>query len=865
MMLSNQNWIGFAGDPLTGKTPTQTLVHADAGVVLTGQQQGAVAHAYKLFCDAVTVSSFPGGYHVQNRTLTDGTKVRMTSISGVHQVHVWPTGGGESAKLPHGFAVVTNWTKPFIYGRPHLGSPPEWKAFPDPVPQALNEIVGHNQFFDPVNKLVIPWVHVKSSGGFRVWSFLASRARSVMEGVGIPFWIPRGSKAPAPHDVHFATIAGGEGRVMSVGFGDSPHIGVAGIPEFSPLETTVHLPAATTTDGKTLIFQFHKCAYLSPMSTVLRHKFKAVSVQRVAPDWNYGVVGEPSEATFDTPAASQQLIDFTADDTLGESATDHVYYMRISAVHNIGLHYGQWVGRRWHNQPLEGRILYWDPMWRVFTTGYSGYTETRYAPSGQITLTGRTAFRNISTPRGGAEDRVILNVLKLPMMDAVDSTKLTLHLEYPYTKFIRAGSETYGFNWSITSSYTGFGPTNATITRRDCKRWIEYEPTIDLLLPWRAPPSGGTTIPAPFYLLEGSVSGSFDGKLYTDMKYNGVRMLSGAYDITYPEYVTPNDTPGPTPDFPPVVEGEIFTSDSTYYTNALANNIKPYLLDIAANVGWHTTVVADASALNVLNYTFKSRYLIDYDHKGKFYAAIRVEVQCAGAKWEQAPGSARGITIQTSPPVYVVKIVFETQWGEVGAEQILIEETCTRPGFEFIEYRVANPFLWPAGQSSEYDVIMRMPPQPVFTEDAAKQLRIMATHQGVNPHIAVTDTYSSVEFSDAFYSARGIEYSSVSGGVVDPTRKFVFGQLYARTFKLSDLSDALWLLRDLKCDAPLNNIPEVGGEPAPLWHYMPGVKAALDVVRHIEVRDGIITNWSDDAPVGTGTPAADRQIKLYRV
>ena len=105
MTLFNRNWIGFAGDPLTGKTPTQTLVHADAGVVLSGQQQGAVAHAYKLFCDAITVSSVPGGYHVQDRTLVDGTKVRMTSIAGVHQVHVWPA-GGDGGRIYRGFVVI---------------------------------------------------------------------------------------------------------------------------------------------------------------------------------------------------------------------------------------------------------------------------------------------------------------------------------------------------------------------------------------------------------------------------------------------------------------------------------------------------------------------------------------------------------------------------------------------------------------------------------------------------------------------------------------------------------------------------------------------------------------------------------------
>lgn len=97
MSLRNQNWITFGGAPVTGRTPTQVRVSADTpGLVMNAQQEGFVAHAYKLFCDAINISAFPDGYHVQNRRAPDGTEVRMESNAGVHRVFVkLPTGKNE--------------------------------------------------------------------------------------------------------------------------------------------------------------------------------------------------------------------------------------------------------------------------------------------------------------------------------------------------------------------------------------------------------------------------------------------------------------------------------------------------------------------------------------------------------------------------------------------------------------------------------------------------------------------------------------------------------------------------------------------------------------------------------------------------
>lgn len=82
--LVNQNWINFNGEPVTGRTPPTLIVY---GPPMTSQQEGEVAHTYKLFTDANLVAL--GQYQVRNRVFADGTRVRCVSINGVDTVQVW--------------------------------------------------------------------------------------------------------------------------------------------------------------------------------------------------------------------------------------------------------------------------------------------------------------------------------------------------------------------------------------------------------------------------------------------------------------------------------------------------------------------------------------------------------------------------------------------------------------------------------------------------------------------------------------------------------------------------------------------------------------------------------------------------------
>ena len=110
MTLQNHQWRTFGGDPVTGMTPPRLIVYADTpGLTMNGEQEGFVAHVYKLFCDAINVSPHRDGYHLQNREAPDGTRVRMESIAGIHKVMVWVQGRSDRKQAQIYFLVWGPW------------------------------------------------------------------------------------------------------------------------------------------------------------------------------------------------------------------------------------------------------------------------------------------------------------------------------------------------------------------------------------------------------------------------------------------------------------------------------------------------------------------------------------------------------------------------------------------------------------------------------------------------------------------------------------------------------------------------------------------------------------------------------------
>jgi hypothetical protein len=120
-------------------------------------------------------------------------------------------------------------------------------------------------------------------------------------------------------------------------------------------------------------------------------------------------------------------------------------------------------------------------------------------------------------------------------------------------------------------------------------------------------------------------------------------------------------------------------------------------------------------------------------------------------------------------------------------------------------------------------------------------------------------------------SHKGVEYSETdkNGVLTKRVHKYSPGMLYARSFKLSDYPDAYWLIKATKCGARKDDAGP-GPDSGPEYFYIPSLGAALssDRVFDIEVRDGIMTNWTADIPGDTGAaelPEGMKRVNIYRI
>ena len=93
MSFDDLNVFDKDGNPRGVILPAQARVIAEPGVRLTEKQDAEVRHAYKLFTDACNASG--SQYQVQNRELSDGTRLRMERNTGNDRLWVWPVGGEE--------------------------------------------------------------------------------------------------------------------------------------------------------------------------------------------------------------------------------------------------------------------------------------------------------------------------------------------------------------------------------------------------------------------------------------------------------------------------------------------------------------------------------------------------------------------------------------------------------------------------------------------------------------------------------------------------------------------------------------------------------------------------------------------------
>jgi len=801
---------GKPGNNLDSKTAT--LMVEDGGH-LTPQQFAQVQHAFFIHLMAVRTSS--AGYMVRDTQLPDGSRVRMVSNSGMHTVQVWPAlFAHERLALPHGFAVRTDWHMPTILGYMPgsntwgIHNVPPVLQIRDEAPMSDNQIVRAGAAF----VVVLPMVYVDKRNA--IWDYAPHHVRNDYGDGAVPVntsFVVEGTTRFYPHKYHFAF----HDKIKSLkGVDLYTMVPAAQIAD----EPAVYFPANTDSNGNYVLLQGYRVASTSIINPdFLLWRFWSEVLQRTAME--VYTLSTREDVDVNTPIGTSQSHTAVVTGDLGEDGNIELFMVQFMTNGGISWFPG------WGKPSIAFNVV------RYFLD-FSGPPNNSSA-----------VYNYVGTEVAGAI-RTFSNAIALPSDLGIEYIALEVNLGYTGADYFRGGyaRRSFSTNLIITGSST-YGVYDWTKHRRDSQRKQSGSPKVKLSLVW-----------AEVMLVDGVVQGELDGRLYIDMQevFRQVAPSSQALVWTVAGMPPYNWETDPT--------GEL----SKAYIQALSGD---YGFDAewqAAKPSGHVeTTLADIPVTNTGSYTLTSRHIIDFDARARFWAAIRVEVICAGAAWKQNPGSYRGDLIVDTNPSYDVKIYFESYWNTVRAQQLLLTASGSKPAFEFIKTHALNVYVYP-GDDSSAPLDYYLPPQLSLGRDFMEGLLNLGSHQGVNTHLASADV--RVGLPDGTDSPTGHELSYVEDGMEKPHRRRATGMLYARTFTLadSDIKKALWMLTQLTIDARLNNLE---GNPD-LWYYFPAIRAALTTKFHIELRNGVIEQWSDTLPGSESKPqpaAVDRDIKLYQV
>ena len=850
--LTNQHWTSLSGEPITGRIPPTLRIMN--GVEPTPPQMGEIAHHYKLMTLAMKVSVIP--YMVQERTLVDGTRIRMVSSYGTDTVMVWPTGGKKNNfELPHGFVVVTPYSVPRIYM--HRRGTAFWSFSDKTVPQAAKGIVSTNQVYQPVrDALPIIMPMVLGDDKF-LWDWAAHKldtSGSTWVPINLEIQQP-GNMRRAFHPTHFAgngKVADRKGAVLFQMEDTFP----AWDPEGS--SSPVRLPPTTDIYGELLAMQtYRERRWASTDYYDIQHRH--VVIKRTGAD--VYVADRPyRDESFRVPAwapASVMTNRSTNDLDGDEPPRDELNINQIRVTdpllgpRDAGVFIVDWSGN-----------YYWKPLATRYYSGSVGYENKKVDLPVMDSMTGMTYERERTGPMYPAP--VCIAVLPAPeMVEVVVDNKIF----YATSEYMRGGFASATTGGLIEYQH---GTSAVTIDRRDSRYSVHGSPRLEMVVRGAEWPSG------EYRLFEGRADGALTGKYVTDREMREVHtsLSAGQWYVFGYNLLSGDAQPSwePKPDPTAAMYGQTATFHLDYEAEILSRDNKAAFAEIVNSPqGWITTSEIREHPSMRGDYAFTSRFIIDFDIRARFLAAIVVEVVCAGAQWGQAAGNYPGALAVTADPEYTVEIRFESAWGDIAASKVLATAKATRPAFEFSTIRRENPYIYPAFDPGK-DLIIRMPPEISPPVDLYRQMKNLASGQGTNTHLAAMDFIPEYEHDgESDKSDKGIEFSAMKNGKEIPHRKYVTGQLYVRQFRLNDFPDALWLLRSTACDAPENNFygPPDGSDPKPMWFYMPELGEAIkNEVFRIEMRDGRIIDWTDAIPAKPGSvkPAPnDRDIKLYRV
>lgn len=852
MSLNDPFFTKFDGSPDLGRVPVRLVVNGSGR--LSPWQFREVESAYHQFRESYRLSA--ANFHTERLRLSDGSWVWLWSLQGNDEVTVWPSEDGEGTQLPHGFAVATNWQAPLFYCR-DTNSGIQWLVGPD-VPQIVSHTTTHfdNQVFrkDAESDAYFNLPHVRDHSNTGLWDYRLNEAPEVSPTPVVPFLLKNSTTDQftigSPHYAAGGKLIDASGATLYTMADEAPIL--------TPAEAAYQHPGVTDASGNQVALQAMRYAVISPTYNIWRFKLWSERLIRTG-ETSYTLV-ERAATDMTTPWGKQTTTTaLINDNSLGEDPA-LLFKFKATFVYKPGAYSGGGSGR-------------------LYNVGWAGPDQWVDITGVPIAGQDNNSLRQIKEQSAGVStlDKLVATA------GATETGYIPIEsrLNYPASVFWRGGSHGKWYYPENLVAYFGWAPGTSlplnyrvysvNITRYDTKYDVDGTPTITAKLGWK-----------DLQLLEGTTTGRMSGKEYINaLQQNGsYNFIDSSWSYRWITKEIRYDAEF----FDPI------TQYAAYWAWMDEANVKDeYWADYMAygTHPGHTQTTApqpinkyeypfNERPYNTVSYALKSRYVIDFDQKGRFYAAIRCEVTATGAAWKEDIAVYKGFMVKDTDPTYTVKIWFECEWGGVFAQQLLVEETITRPMFEAITVSQFSPWYWPFPAYLDRDCKVRTPPEPVPDENFMMMFKNLASHQGVNTNLCCADVRPDIvgaEASEA-QSKDGIEYSYEENGIVTPHTRYVTGQLYARTFKLNDIPESLWLLKALKCDAVEDNFQPIDGPEKPTWYYHPVIKAALDVTRHIEVRDGVIVQWSDNIPTPISgyppTPEAhpaptNRTINLYRV
>lgn len=824
--LINQNWIGLDGKPVTGRVPPTIRMMAGA---MTPALMAEVAHRYQLFC--LNKQAAVGDYFVSDRVLPDGSRVRIISNMGVDVVMVWSMYGPPVAELYHGLAVFSDWMAMPLHRRKADGA----IKFAGRALQISGPDVtyGHCTITPdgqgPDKRIFYPMVN---GGAKEMWGLWKHKGNEGGKDGTVPLLLKyEGGKG------QYVFM---KGRKLLAANGDVLY-DMPDIPPRNPGEvsTPQTLHPCATGDGKYLAFG----------------QVRKLVVSATFNRWNllYGHMVLERKAGAFVPMANGMHTDnmtvpigASTDARMGGGLgidEDLNADLKLTTLKTLPGGFGTAIGG-----PPGGPVI----PWAVFGREWVDFDDQRTIKIGS----------HETRDDGKTKVTVMSDFMALPSHHAMVFCSIDNSLNFPVKALWQGAATTKEID---SQTYEGYGFVRKTKLKRNTE-WMVDAP--DAAVELKIDGFGVVKI------LEGAIYGKMTGHKHATTEYRTNSYTDSGYYISdNGSWLRPfPPTPGISKRlglktvltlFPPTLD-----NPSDAFDWVCANAINFYEIVDGCPPG-DITVEENEPPRIEGRYSYTSRHIIDFDLRIGLMVAIRIKVKCTGATWKQKDYSYDGHMVPDNDPTYEVELALE--WMVAGADgvkregaKILHTSTFVRPVMEFQAIEMPNVLRWPSPESEYTRLIMSMPPQMSPEPEAYFQLDNLANHQYVSPHFAGCDVVEPGEKT----ADGGYEPSTLSGAVITPHKKKPIGTLYARTIRLADFDDALWMLRKLKVDAPEIGTGGIYGPPGVPYFYCPNVLKAINEKFRLELTEDGEVNWTDLVPAKSGTTKPkpiDRDIKTFYV